>query len=240
MALGDLDKSVVLSEDARSDDKWWQDNVALEVRHIGHGPCKVFITTDASDLGWGAVFESHKEDGDEQSTGGRWHFDEQREHINVLELKAGWLGIQTFCTNIDSCHVKISMDNTTYVAYINHFGVRSVRCNAIAQAIWTFCRLRGIWLTAAHLPGHLNALADERSRLFDDNTEWKLNPCVFKHVAQRVGTPTIDLFASRLNFQLKPFVSLIPDQEASFIDAFTIDWFRVYVLRISAFQYSVA
>ena len=67
-------------------------------------------------------------------------------------------------------------------------------------------------------------LADERSRLFDDKTEWKLNPCVFKHVAQRFGTPTIDLFASRQNFQLKPFISWIPGPEASFIDAFTIDW----------------
>ena len=225
MALGDFDKSVVLSEDARSDVKWWLDNVALEVRHIDHGPCKVFITTDASQLGWGAVLDSHEEAGDEQSTGGRWNVEEQREHINVLELKAGWLGIQTFCSNIESCHVKISMDNTTSVAYINHFGgCRSVRCNAIAQDIWAFCRLRGIWLTAANLPGHLNVIADERSRLFDDKTEWKLNPCVYKQVVQRFGTPTIDLFASRLNCQLKSFISWVPDPEASFIDAFTIDW----------------
>ena len=32
MALGDFDKSGVLSEDARSDVQWWLDNVALEVR----------------------------------------------------------------------------------------------------------------------------------------------------------------------------------------------------------------
>ena len=32
VALGDFDKSVVLSEDARSDVQWWLDNVALEVR----------------------------------------------------------------------------------------------------------------------------------------------------------------------------------------------------------------
>ena len=96
----------------------------------------MFITTDASQLGWGAVLDSHEEAGDEQSTGGRWNVEEQREHINVLELKAGWLGIETYCSNIESCHVKISMDNTTSVAYINHFGgCRSVRCNAIAQDI---------------------------------------------------------------------------------------------------------
>ena len=158
----------------------------------------MFLTTDASELGWRAVCESNAEAGEQQSTGGRWNLDEQREHVNVLQLKAGWLGIQTFCSNIESYHVKISMANTSSVAYINHFGgSHSVRCNAIAQDIWAFCRLHGIWLTAAHLPGHLNVLADERSRLFD-KTELKLNSCVFKHVVQRFGTPTIDLFASRL------------------------------------------
>ena len=64
-----------------------------------------------------------------------------------------------------------------------------------------------MWVTAAHLPGRLNVLADEKSRLFDDKTEWRLNPLIFAQITQRFGTPTIDLFASRLNFQLKPFVS---------------------------------
>ena len=116
VALGDFDKCVVLSEDARSDVKWWLDNVALE-RHIDHRLCKsVYYHRCVEARLGGAVFESHEEAGDEQSTGGRWNFDEQREHINVLELKAGWLGIQTFCSNMESCHVKISMDNTTSVA----------------------------------------------------------------------------------------------------------------------------
>jgi len=34
----------------------------------------------------------------------------------------------------------------------------------------------------------------------------------------------IDLFASRLNKQLKHFVSYRPDPEALYINAFTIDW----------------
>ena len=39
-----------------------------------------------------------------------------------------------------------------------------------------------IQLTAVHLPGHLNVIADEKSRVFDDKTEWKLNAYVFQHV----------------------------------------------------------
>ena len=127
-------------------------------------------------------------------------------NVNILMFwssrPVGW-GFRHFVLIWSLAILKLVFGNTTSVAYINHFGgCRSVRCNAIAQDIWAFCRLRSIWLTAAHLPGHLNVLADERSRLFDEKTEWKLNPCVFKHVVQRFGTPTIDLFASRLNFQL--------------------------------------
>ena len=51
----------------------------------------MFLTTDASELGWGAVCESNAEAGDQQSSGGRWNLDEQREHMDVFELKpVGW------------------------------------------------------------------------------------------------------------------------------------------------------
>ena len=36
--------------------------------------------------------------------------------------------------------------------------------------------------------------------------------------------PQIDLFASRLNYQIKPFVAYQPDPEAMAINAFTISW----------------
>ena len=43
-------------------------------------------------------------------------------------------------------------------------------------------------------------LADERSRISDDKTEWKLNDSVFLNTVRAFGKPAIDLFASRLNF----------------------------------------
>ena len=67
-------------------------------------------------------------------------------------------------------------------------------------------------------------LADDKSRIFDDKTEWKLNTEVFRRVVQQFTVPNIDLFASRLNFQLKPFVSWLPDPDAAFIDTFSLDW----------------
>jgi len=47
---------------------------------------------------------------------------------------------------------------------------------------------------------------------------------LFEGVTAHWGTPSIDLFASRLNYQLKPFVSWRPDPEAMVIDAFSINW----------------
>ena len=94
----------------------------IEIRRIDHGPFAFSLTTDASELGWGAVFETLGEEGVQLSTGGQWNLEEKREHINVLELKAALLGIRTFCTECDSTHVKVHMDNTTAIAYINHMG----------------------------------------------------------------------------------------------------------------------
>ena len=46
-----------------------------------------------------------------------------------------------------------------------------------------------------------------------------------------VESPNIDLFASRLNYQLKPYVSWMPDQETCLVDAFTLDWGSRYVMH---------
>ena len=233
-AAGNFDAAVILSQPAKLEIQWWIDHTMIEIRRIDHGPFAFSLTTDASELGWGAIFETLGEEGVQLSTGGQWNLEEKREHINVLQLKAALLGIRTFCTECDSTHVKVHMDNTTAIAYINHMGEsHSPRCNEIAQEFWEFCRLHNLWVRAAHLPGHLNVLADERSRIFDNKTEWKLNPHVFELIARNFGSPNIDLFASRLNYQVKPYVAWMPDPEASFTDAFTLNWATTQILRFS-------
>ena len=224
-SAGNFDATVVISPEAKKEVFWWINQVKTEVRHIDHGKFTICLTTDASTLGWGAVLDPVIISEEQQTTGGRWTLEEKREHINVLELKAGLLGLQSFCSDSSNAHVKIYLDNCTGVSYINHLGgSHSPRCNEIAQSIWEFCRQRYLWITASHLPGHLNVVADHHSRVFDDKTEWKLNPLVFQRIVQQFIKPDIDLFASRLNFQLKPFVSWRPDPLAKCIDAFTFDW----------------
>lgn len=103
-------------------------------------------------------------------------------------------------------------------------GTHSLECNHIARTIWMWCITRDIWLSAAHLPGKCNTAADKASRIFHDHTEWKLDSNIFVSITQVLGAPSIDLFASRLNFQTKPYIAWHPDPGAFAIDAFSVDW----------------
>ncbi len=176
------------------------------------------LATDASKQGWGASL-------DNSVTGGRWSLSESLLHINVLELNAVLLGLQSLCKEKKDCHIKILSDNTTAVSYLKKMGgTHSPQCNNIAREIWMWCISKGIWLTPAHIPGVDNVEADLASRVFNDKTEWQLDKSIFAHLVSIFGKPDIDMFASRLNNQIKPFVSWAPDPEAVAADAFTLNW----------------
>lgn len=83
----------------------------------------------------------------------------------------------------------------------------SVPCNNIARDIWLWCKDRDIWITPAHIPGVENTEADLASRVFNDQTEWKLDPLILTDIFTLFGKPDLDLFASRLNHQLSRYVS---------------------------------
>ena len=215
---GNFDESMVLSPTAKSDLQWWVENIENVSKPISQGNPSYTLYTDASLQGWGAVFQG-------QSSGGHWAPDEAHQHINCLELKAAYLGLQSFCTTLSRTHVRIFLDNTTAVSYINNMGgTHSLECNHIARTIWMWCITRDIWLSAAHLPGKCNTAADKASRIFHDHTEWKLDSNIYVSITQVLGAPSIDLFASRLNFQTKPYIAWHPDPGAFAIDAFSVDW----------------
>ena len=56
-------------------------------------------------------------------------------------------------------------------------------------------------------------------------TEWALNQRVYCDAIANLGVkPTIDPFASRLNYKVRPFVAYQPGPTAFAIDAFTLLW----------------
>ena len=102
--------------------------------------------------------------------------------------------------------------------------MQSLRCDSLTKEIWLWCMQREIWVSASHVPGKSNILADKASRQFHDNTEWMPRQDLFLSITQLWGTPDIDLFASGLNAQLPCYVPWKPDPGASLTDAFTIPW----------------
>ena len=122
-------------------------------------------------------------------------------------------------------HVRIMTDNTTAVACINKQGsTRSNAQNEIARHIWDHAMKHGMWVSAAHIPGVENSEADEASRVFNDTTEWTINDSIFQEICKKYGMPTIDLFASRLNFKVQRYCAWEPDPGAVYIDSFMYDW----------------
>ena len=118
------------------------------------------------------------------------------------------------------------MDNTTAVACVNKMGTsHSKHCNMITKQIWDFCIEKGVWLSAAHVPGRENVDADLESRKINYDTEWKLNTELLQQAFHILGAnPDLDLFASRINTQLSSYVSFKPDPGAKAVDAFTLNW----------------
>lgn len=77
----------------------------------------------------------------------------------MLEAK---YALKFLCKNISCAHVQILSDNTTTVCYINAMGgsSKSRYCNKIAREIWYWCINKEIWLSAGHIAGSKNTVAD--------------------------------------------------------------------------------
>ena len=146
-------------------------------------------------------------------------------HINGLELLAGSLAVKTFAKGVGKVHILLLMDSVSAVSYINKLGgTHSLVLNSLAHDLWTWCLNNQVSLIAQHIPGVTNTQADWESRVFQDSSDWKLNPQMFAAINKLWGPFEIDLFASHLTKQLPKFVSWKPDPEALGTDAFTVDW----------------
>ena len=209
---GHFDRRMRLTEEAMEELHWWLDNIDRNQKPLVQQKPHLTIQTDASGKGWGATNLL-------TTCGGKWNETElntgSQYGINYLELLGAFHALKSFCKSEHDIHVRLQMDNTTAVSYINHMGgTKSHHCNALAKEMWEWSAERNIELSAAHLPGKDNVQADHESRNFNERTEWKLDERVFKKVKRTFGTPEVDLFASRLNHQVPRYVSWKPDPDA--------------------------
>ena len=220
---GDFDSVITVSSKALEDIDWWIENIESAEKPIFRTEHSLVIQSDASNKGWGGVLLDQSRE-QISSSGGRWAMSEAREHINYLGLLACFMALKSFLPNSQNVHCLVELDNTTAVACLNNMGSTKVKLYDLTREIWIWCSQRKIWLTATHLPGVQNQLADRESRVFNDDTEWALDLDVFESIENQYGILDIDLFASRLNHKIEPYVSWRPDPNAKAINAFTLNW----------------
>ena len=94
-------------------------------------------------------------------------------------------------------------------------------CN-LTLVLWDWCRERGIHLSASHVPGEDNLLADFLSRGKFLPSEWTLNHSGFQRICLIFPPPEIDLLA--LTFQLPKYCSRVEDLQTWAIDAMSFPW----------------
>jgi len=203
---------------------WWKKRENLRQGiPLRVDPPELVITTDASSLhGWGGHL-GHA------GVQGKWEAQMRDKHINILEMEAVFRTCQHFQDQLKNKSVLVKCDNSTVVSYVNkEGGTRSPSLGMLTWKLLIWAQERKIVLTAEHLPGVQNQVADRLSREFVSPLEWRLNPAVVQRVFLRWGVPLIDLFASVENRQTQVFCSRLPDPQAFQTDALSLIWDNLF------------
>ena len=107
----------------------------------------------------------------------------------------------------------------------NQGGTRAPSLSKRAEEILLWAHDKGWSLTANHIAGSANVMADLLSR--PDKiiqTEWSITHQTLERLWSRWGKPLIDLFATKFSKRLPLYVSPVPDPEAWHTDAMDLQW----------------
>ena len=156
---------------------------------------------------------------------GVWDTAQRAMSINWLELKAIHLSLIHFMPLLKGRCVSLRADNSTALACIRRQGsLASPALWDLSREILTLAWSRNVRLVPRHLRGVLNVLADKASRKSPVSTEWSLDQESFEALGIEFGFPQVDLMATWENHKVAVYISPCPDDQASGMDAFSLDW----------------
>ena len=81
----------------------------------------------------------------------------------------------------------------------------------------------------------LNKVADLEPRRKVDSFEWVFFRHVFRNLCLKLGTPTVDLFTSRLSHQVTQYVAMKADPSSKATNAMSIPWAQGHSYGFPAF-----
>ena len=158
-SLEDWESLITLSPWLRlSTTQWLDSEWFLRGVPIVLPPPEAELFTDASMLGWGTHINH-------LTASGLWSDDQAMHHINWLELEAVCLALPEFASQTACSHVLLCTDNTTVACYVNkQGGARSPVLSRMTENLLLWCQDNNICLTALHVSGSTNIIADQLSR----------------------------------------------------------------------------
>ena len=114
--------------------EWWLANLAsINRKQFFPKVPDVEICSDASLSGWGSVCNG-------VTARGPWTRSDSAKHINELELLGALFALESFLGDARELSVRLYLDNTTAVCYINkNGGTRSLALSPAAIRLTEFC-----------------------------------------------------------------------------------------------------
>ncbi len=133
----DLSKRIILPAEARSNLDWWINNLQIvNGKPFFPRSPHLEIYSDASLSGWGAIC-------DDVRTRGPWTAADRNRHINELEILGSFHAVKSFTGSSSKIAIKLYLDNSTAVCYINKGGgTRSIGLSILANLLNSFCEER--------------------------------------------------------------------------------------------------
>ena len=212
---GDYKAEITLDPSSIQDLNWWIQTLPKASAPIDLGPCTSVFTCDASEKGWSACFNGQKAQGQFSDL-------EAPHSTNTKEIYAALFDLKSHWRYSQNQHILVMSDSTTAISVIKNMGsMDSLIHDRLAKEIWHFAESKGIWISITYIPGKLNTESD------NENIVWTLSQCIFDKLIHQFcgfGPVITDLFASWLNFKLKPYLSWGPDPFCTHIEAFTVQW----------------